>query len=257
MLASGPKPLDWLAPAIITVGLGLFVSLRSTLSLVLQHHTSITWQAILYILAGLAILVLLFVRAPSPSPAQRRSGIMCLGAGLLLTIPHALTSTYGPVAGSESSQQFFANLISGVFHATIVGLVIIGWFVLRGYPRTSLAWLAPLPFVALATHLIFLALVIPNFPLLVYSPVVNVLLNATLLFVQVAFVMFFANATVRDFQHASAAAEATRNAMSIVSFIFVFGLGIIAIIMGHMALKQVREMNDRGGSFAIAGITLG
>ncbi|KKI18412.1 MULTISPECIES: DUF4190 domain-containing protein [unclassified Leucobacter] len=51
--------------------------------------------------------------------------------------------------------------------------------------------------------------------------------------------------------------EAPLNALSLVSFIGSFFIGLVGIICGHIALKQIKRSGERGHGFALAGTIIG
>lgn len=51
--------------------------------------------------------------------------------------------------------------------------------------------------------------------------------------------------------------EAPLNALSLVSFIGSFFVGLVGIICGHIALRQIKRSGERGHGFALAGTIIG
>src|SRR5690625_2936521 len=252
-----PRALDWLAPVIITVCLYFFQALSTKLFLVVEFGTPITLEAILSTLSGLTVLGLLFGLAPSPSPQQSKASLTFLAGGLVVTIPQRLIGVFVDASRIGTEYELLSNVASAAYSAVALALVIIGWLVLRGYPRSSLAWVAPLPFLVVSSRIIYVGWIVPLLVGGPFDPTLGVLIDVGVLFAQVGFVMFFATATVSAFQRAALTDGPVRNVPAIISFIFAFGLGVIAIITGHVALQQINERNERGGGFAIGGITIG
>ena len=59
-------------------------------------------------------------------------------------------------------------------------------------------------------------------------------------------------------QYAAATDERPFNILSVVGFVLsLLGLSIIAIILGHIGLGQVKSRNERGRGFAIAALIIG
>ena len=52
--------------------------------------------------------------------------------------------------------------------------------------------------------------------------------------------------------------NAPTNGLAIASFVVsILGLSIIGVVLGHIAISQVRARNERGSGFAVAGVALG
>lgn len=55
-------------------------------------------------------------------------------------------------------------------------------------------------------------------------------------------------------QHAP---EPKYNLFSLISFISAFFMSVLAVVMGHMALSEIRKTGERGRGLALAGLILG
>lgn len=51
--------------------------------------------------------------------------------------------------------------------------------------------------------------------------------------------------------------RANTNVLAIISFISAFFLNLLAVVLGHVALSQIKRTGERGSGFAIAGLVLG
>lgn len=47
------------------------------------------------------------------------------------------------------------------------------------------------------------------------------------------------------------------NTLAIISFIGAFFVGLLGVILGHLALRQISRTGERGRGLAIAGLVLG
>jgi hypothetical protein len=57
---------------------------------------------------------------------------------------------------------------------------------------------------------------------------------------------------------AAAAETAPLNPLAMASLMTsVFGLGLVAVVLGHVALNLIKRNNERGGALAIVGMILG
>jgi uncharacterized protein YacL len=47
------------------------------------------------------------------------------------------------------------------------------------------------------------------------------------------------------------------NVLSVVAFIFAFFISLVAVICGHIALRQIKKTGESGHGFALAAVVLG
>ena len=248
--------LDWLAPILLTVGLFFFQSLSVMLYFIGDYSGSPTWQAWAYPLGALVGFVLLFTLAPSPSKRARLQGFGLLAFGLILTVPQFWITMMPATSTYDVGFSVFMGFVSMGYSTFIYAVLISAWFILRGYPGFTFAWLVPLAPLTAVLQMIRVSAIVPGFYHQM-SPLQMSLVDGLYLLMPFALVMYAALLTWPKFQRVAGMRGYKTNTAALVGFVFAFIQGIVAVILGHIALKQIRERRESGFGFAVGAITLG
>ncbi len=66
------------------------------------------------------------------------------------------------------------------------------------------------------------------------------------------------SAPAQNYGYQAAPQQAPYNVLGIVSFVLsLVGFTIVAVILGHISLSQIKRTGERGRGFAIAGLVIG
>jgi hypothetical protein len=198
-------------------------------------------------LVGLVGSVVLWLTAPTADGERRGLSAVVAGGGLALNGLLVFVFPVGESIGPRGLILIAASIA--------IGPLSVGWLLLRGYPGRSFIWLV--------------LLVVPV-GIAAASSTYNLLLAATI--IGPILILGMAAATARAFRRAeersaerelavrdttSGVDSRSINTLAILALVFAFIQGLVAVILGHIALRRIARSNERGRGLAIASLVLG
>lgn len=238
-----PQFWDWVAP----ISLGLIGTVFMTVPTVLGSFNVAPTLPVILGVVGLVASIALWAAAPAAEGRRGLSAVVSIG-GLMLNGLLVFVVPFGDLGGTRT-----LVVVAVIFAA---GPLSVGWLLLRGFSGRSFVWLALLviPVIIAFTSASYNTLLIAT----ILGPVL-------VLFAAAATAPAFRRAVVRKTERLIAEGQAVSdssftsrtNTLAILALVFAFVQGVVAVIFGHIALRQIARTHESGRGLAIAGLIVG
>lgn len=262
------QPLDWFTPVIFAVALWAFGGIphvaRNTIAGFDFAASGLAYGAI-----GLVIFGATFALARAKSSPSRLGGgaIACAALLLSFAVPSVTFWAYNPW-GEPWRVWVLLSL-----NAVIMAGLIASWFVLRGFPKASLAWVVLVPFAIFIVDALWRIALYAAIPSAFdFDGPLRTLITIFMDVLCFAAAMVPANAVANTLArigqprgpqtfvsnaYGGTPYENRTNVVAIFAFACSFVFSIGAIILGHLALSSISKSYQRGKGLAFAGLVLG